>query len=88
MPMTVSRWTARKPGIRGKRARRTAGPVTAALARRKSAGVAINMCAGYTRFMTSESRFLPCEYGFLRGKSDVHACGVAPFAVDFRACLP
>lgn len=66
----------------------TAEPVTAALARRKSAGVAINIGAGYTGFMTSESRFLPCESGFLRGKSDVGVDGVAPFAVDFRACLP
>ena len=46
------------------------------------------MCAGYTRFMTSESRFLPCEYGFLRGERDVRVCGVAPFAIDFRACMP
>jgi phytanoyl-CoA hydroxylase len=60
----------------------------AACARRRSAGVAIDMRAGYTRFVTSESPFLPCEYGFLRAWNSLHACGVAPFAPVYRARLP
>lgn len=45
------------------RRKRPGGPVHAAI----NDVAWLQLRAGYTRIVTVESRFLPCEYGFLRG---------------------